>query len=817
MMMTSVFPEDWASASETFDDLKKTISKSDELASANEAQTRFDVIDQIIRNVLGWQTGQVNVEEYSEGPKYGFVDYVLRVADATLVIEAKRAGATFPSPTGRGRLRLTGSVLGSGEIAEAIDQVKRYAWSKQANVACVSNGACWCFFSMDDLDEDSYATLLFPFSVDGHPELMFNALSEPSVRNGSVYRMSNRQPQTENRLISVLWDADGRVDRNNIADHIVPALNEALYADALTSNPESLKKCFVPTEARSKFDSLLGMHLADPKPSYVAPAERIKTGKKHGPIEKVVESRTFDHAPPVTLIIGPVGAGKSTYLKHFELISGEEILRVRGAHWIYVDFEEMGKRGNPRQFLYSRLRDYLLADHKTNPTDYKSLVEPAYEDEIAGLAKGPLAKIFNDKAEFNRRITDHIQRDFEELEPYVDKLFRYLAGQKLCVIVLDNSDLYEDEELETEVFTEGLALSKRLNTQVIVCLRDETFVRHRNSAAFDAYELRKLWLDPPPFRSVLSKRLTYSRRILEGQSTKILLANGMQLVVPDLGVFFEIVQRSVLSGSAGQYIESMSDLDIRRGLTLINNFITSGHIQADRALREYIDGDRRYTFPFHEVFKGTALGQWKHYKESRADCINLFDSRLGTKRTRLLRLAMLYHLGIKARHENTLEVAISECANLGAQLGASEGDVVNVLNFLKQHSLIRTVSADLIGNDEKVVITRSGGYYLVRLCRAFVYTEQCMHDTAIEDPGVWEQLCNLTEQIEASTSIPDRMVMRRKRIGVFMEYLLELERLMISETSEAAHVQLIGDITKNILDDADDAVSRARYWYGEQI
>jgi hypothetical protein len=32
--------------------------------------------------------------------------------------------------------------------------------------------------------------------------------------------------------------------------------------------------------------------------------------------------------------------------------------------------------------------------------------------------------------------------------------FTFLATQKLCVIVLDNIDLYEDERLETAVFAE---------------------------------------------------------------------------------------------------------------------------------------------------------------------------------------------------------------------------------------------------------------------------------------------------------------------------------------------------------------------------
>src|SRR5450759_126437 len=798
---------DWAHASESFDELKQIVGTLD-LASANEAQTRYDVIDRFIRDVFGWQPGQVKVEEHSAGVRRGFVDYVLRVADTTLVIEAKKIGAAFPSPTRKGRLKLSGSVLGVGDISTAIAQAEVYARAKTADAVCVTNGMCWCFFSTHDRDAESYATILFPFEITEHPARLFAALSEPEVCNGSLEMLANREAKPEDRLISILQDADGRIDRNNIADHIAPALNAALYADALTSNRDSLEKCFIPTEGRSKFDSLLGMHLADPKPTVVHPARRIKTGQEHGPLEKIVGVEVTDHAPPVTLIIGPVGAGKSTYLKHFELVSGYDLLEKQGAHWIYIDFEQMGKAGEPRKFLYQKLRDYLLKVHPSATTDYKALVEPAYREVIAGLARGPLARVYSDKAEFNRRTTDHIQGEFDAVEPYVDRLFSYLAKKKLCVIVLDNIDLYEDEELETRVFAEGLALSKRLNCQVIVSLRDLTFVRHRNSAAFNAYELRKLWLDPPPFRPVLASRLTYSRKILKGKSAKITLANGMQLAVPDLGVFFEIVQRSVLRGPAGEYVESMSDLDIRHGLTLINNFLTSGHIQADRALKSYIDGDTRYYFPFHEVFKGTALAQWKHYKEARADCINVFDARTGAKRTRLLRLGLLGHLAAKAQSENTLEVSVSECIDLFASCGASARDVVEVLGLLQNNGLIRTATAESVAPQERVVISRSGGYYLKRLCHTFVYAEQCMLDTAIEDPDVWAKLSELSQQVEAHSSIPDRMQLRRQRIAIFMDYLGSLEQLMLDGATDTSDLRLISGITEDVVKDADDAVMK---------
>ena len=64
MVANSKYLPDWAHASEPFDELKRTVGALD-LASANEAQTRYDVIDGFIRDVLAWQPGQVKVEELS--------------------------------------------------------------------------------------------------------------------------------------------------------------------------------------------------------------------------------------------------------------------------------------------------------------------------------------------------------------------------------------------------------------------------------------------------------------------------------------------------------------------------------------------------------------------------------------------------------------------------------------------------------------------------------------------------------------------------------------------------------------------------------
>src|SRR3954468_21414004 len=70
-----------------FDDLYSEIAPR--LAEIeNEADTRFQIIDRILMEVLGWERTEIKMEPSTEK---GFIDYLLRAADRNrLVVEAKR-------------------------------------------------------------------------------------------------------------------------------------------------------------------------------------------------------------------------------------------------------------------------------------------------------------------------------------------------------------------------------------------------------------------------------------------------------------------------------------------------------------------------------------------------------------------------------------------------------------------------------------------------------------------------------------------------------------------------------------------------------
>ncbi|SRR6266403_87728 len=65
-------------------------------SDANEAETRLKVIDRVLFEVLEWTHDDVSVEERTpEDGNTKFVDYIVRTAGSSFVIEAKKVGAEF--------------------------------------------------------------------------------------------------------------------------------------------------------------------------------------------------------------------------------------------------------------------------------------------------------------------------------------------------------------------------------------------------------------------------------------------------------------------------------------------------------------------------------------------------------------------------------------------------------------------------------------------------------------------------------------------------------------------------------------------------
>src|SRR5579862_5170625 len=106
--------------------------------SRNEAATRFDLVDHLLLDVLGWPPDQVRPEEYSSP---GFADYVLGRPQRQLVVEAKREGIVFQLPPETPRVAQLETLFAlDDELKPTIAQAQRYASSFGLQYAAVCNG-----------------------------------------------------------------------------------------------------------------------------------------------------------------------------------------------------------------------------------------------------------------------------------------------------------------------------------------------------------------------------------------------------------------------------------------------------------------------------------------------------------------------------------------------------------------------------------------------------------------------------------------------------------------------------------------------------
>jgi len=247
----------------------------------------------------------------------------------------------------------------------------------------------------------------------------------------------------------------------------------------------------------------------------------------------------------------------------------------------------------------------------------------------------------------------------------------------------------------------------------------------------------------------------------------------------------------------------------------VTNFLTSGHIQANRAISSYLKGKKDYNFPDHEIFKGMMLAQWKHYREGRAECLNLFDSRHGSRRLRLLRLFLVRFLYERARSADSLQTPVRECVLALSGIGASEGQIIETLEQLIDYRIIRTVTSEDVAGKSTIVLTQCGGYYCQYLCRTFPYAEACLMDTAIDDKTAWTELSDLTVRIEGCGSVSDRMNLRVERMQIFTDYLYTLEKEALDKEPDESPLFIMQQVAHDIMNEAQRAAGKAAKYYSE--
>ena len=750
------------------------------LHEGNEAETRLKVINDVLYSVLGWTHSDVHPEErVSEDGSITWADYVLRTGMTAIVVEAKKVGVTFDQVPDARRAQLKGKLL-KGSTGDAIRQARDYARRLGVPFAVATNGNSWIIFPATRIDQVSFeesSAIIFrtlKSALQDEYAEFYDLLSRQAVINGSLENelLGRIENQIEDRRLNRYFTTSfSRISRHSLFPLIEDAVATAFTEDVVNADADLLDRCYVKTPDRIRFDRRIKLHIAKREAvTNKAPLRPLREG--NAAVVSMVSGAAARARPVAVLVLGQVGAGKTTFLEYTRKVGAKDIF-VQDAgkaypHWMYVDFRTYAKSAPAIKFLCDELK--LNINRDPFLSDYERRVRHAYKEEIDALFKGPLYLLANDEGERKRKIATLLMADYEQTQPYVEKILKYAAERAPVFLVIDNVDQHEDEGVQEAIFGDAIALAQKLKLNLICSMREATYIRNKSSAVFDAFDFDPVSIDPPNVQAVLSKRFFVARNLLQGSQGSFTAENGAHVEISDLSVVIDLVQTSVLGTELGNLIEVLATSDIRLALRMTREFLRSGWTASGKALRLY-QAQGRYLMPQHEALRAIMLGTQQVYFEEYSVLGNPFDSRLAKSEAQLLRLYILSAIVNMSSDRGFRHLDGEEIRRQVREIGFGDNMTRKVLEDLCQLRFMHTASHGAATFEAGYVVSRLGGYIVRHFIGDLTFLENVMMDTFIADGKVWGDLKQQTTEIYSARDIIKRIKIRKARAQEYFQYM----------------------------------------------
>ncbi|MEC3911539.1 hypothetical protein U5A82_14020 [Sphingobium sp. CR2-8] len=762
-------------------------------ASANEAETRLKVINDIIYHILGWTHADVSVEErVSEDGNTTWADYTLKTGMTAVVIEAKKVGIPFSEVPDTRRSALRGKIM-AGETGSAIIQARDYARKLATPFSVITNGNVWIIFPATRTDQVKFSdssAIIFPSikSVleDDYAEF-YDLLSREAVINGSLENdlLGRVENQTEERRLNRFYPRGfSRISRHSLYPLIEDAIVTAFSENIVNSDPYLLEKLYVKTPDRIRFDQRVNMHILKREGvSTKSPLRGIRE-KSEKEVKSLISLAGKRAKPLAMLVLGQVGAGKTTFLEHVRKITAADVFKPDNSkpypQWFYIDFRSYSKEESSFEFIIDHLLQSISLDGFLS--DYDRCVRHAYKDEMDALFRGPMHLLAGDETERKRRATEMLMADYVKKQPYVEKLLSYASNNASIFLVIDNIDQFEDDVIQSEIFSSSMAIARKVGANLICSMREATYIHHRNSPIFDAFDFDPIAIEPPKVDAVLSRRFFVAKQMLEDQSGSFTAENGAKVQVDNLARIIDMVQASVLGTSIGTLVEVLATSDIRLALRMTREFLQSGWTASGKALSIF-QRTGKYVMPPHEALRAIMLGTQQQYFESHSVLANPFDSRIAKTEAQMLRLYILSAMVNMSSDLSFRYVEGSEIQKVLRNIGFGDAITMQVLSDLCRFRFIHTTSHNKPSYESNYIVSRLGGYIVRYFLSDMMFLENVMMDTFIPDENIWNELKAQTSEIYSERDVVKKVRLRKARVRAFFDYMSSLYSPLQEESS----------------------------------
>lgn len=782
----------------------------------SEEDAKLQLIQQIITGVLGWKLKNFSAERQHDS---GFSDFIISEDGSQFfVIEAKRLGqlnVKTAEPDRFKPFKISGPAL--KDCLSAIEQARSYASDEGLGFFVVTDGNIWIVgkTNVEGRKWKEVEALVFPSlsAVSDGFATFYDLLSGVQVRKRVYVRVFDAVHRGrigfERELTPAISQSNISISQKSSLSFELDRVFDVYFSRMRgDDDPDLLVNCFVESResriADFSLEKMTAKILGNISPDFQNLDKNLSA---------VVSSAIEVEEGQTIFIIGPTGAGKTTFLDRFFRKTLPQKVRDQCSVSSVNMLDSVGDERGAVPWLIEQLIEKIESStFKKGYPEWDDLIG-LYFGEYKRRADGEQKELHEKNlSEFKIQFGEFVGRKVrEDREGYLKRLLDDLVKNRkiLPVIVIDNIDELSFD-LQKAVFQASQALKRHTrHLLVLVPITDKSAWIFSKSDIFGIYASKSFFLPTPSPREVFRKRIEYLRSKTaqavdesENSVAQHFLSKGIRVNITDLNAFSKVLEEVFVENDyASKIIGEISNYNTRRMLSLSRRVMTSAVFDVDELIKSVISGGGLSPSP-SRFMSALLRGDYSHYRAGdNNEVYPIFNLEKDIQFSPLLAvrlLALLEGVNSSGKSIDDKHLSFESIFSYFDSLGVSEAAISITVSRLLEARLLETFDTSQPKDDlgQSFSISYSGSAHLRLALTNPVFIEQMALTTALDDSVV-------AAEIKAAYQSDGWVGDRSKNVrSIFVDHILKADRAFVQEIpdspSYASQMEIIDKLRRYI-------------------
>lgn len=450
----------------------------------------------------------------------------------------------------------------------------------------------------------------------------------------------------------------------------------------------------------------------------------------------------------VLLLIGTVGAGKSTFVDYLREVAIPAEVK-QNTVWAHIDLNTAPITAEKiYDWLTEQLIEIIPASDPDNDIESLAGLKSLYHWDCKQFYRGEGSLFSEDSIEFKTRFADlltSLKRDRNKTLKRIEERFCSQRA-KLLIVVLDNCDK-RDRDAQLLMFEVAKWLQENVRCLVILPLRNVTYDHYRNHPPLDTALKDLIFrIEPPNFQKVLTARIKMVMKAMttdpDTKTLSYVLGDNIVIHYPasDLGRFLASIVSSLFEHQrfVRRMITGLAGWDIRRAMEIFLDFCRSGFID-EAVILKHQATNTPYILKREVVSRILLRGNRRFYEGDSSYVKNLFQCDPTDPRPdHFVRYRILEWLRLRSREPGPNGIKgyhrVADLISDLVVLGASRKRVLAEIEYLIRAMCIlpEDQRMDKVTDEDLIAITPAGHVHL-QLVQEFNYLAACAEDCWMGD------------------------------------------------------------------------------------